>query len=199
MSEGISFSRSIVSLNLSNCNISDQAGEVLVNSFFINYTCQELNLSSNYLGLRSAEAFNEVLAENVSLEKLDLSRNALYEDYAIVPFLKGLAQNKTLQYLDLSWNALYGEPFGKVLFKSVKSSKLKVLKFEFNRMSTFELKKLVIGLRFSKSIEEAYIQGNLFTDDIDFSLINVFNSKSSLKFISFGNMFHLSHEAFNVS
>ena len=120
------------------------------------------------------------------------------EDYAIVSVLKGLAQNETLEYLDLSWNSLCGEPFGKVLSKSIKLSNLRTLKMEHNRMSTFELKKLSLGLKYAKTIEEVYIGDNLILNREDVNLINVFKSKSPLKLLSFGKWFHLSREAFNV-
>lgn len=97
-----------------------------MNSFLIHDVCQDLNLSLNFLGLNTAKAFENVLVDNKTLRKLDLSHNTFYEDDAIVNFLKGLTANESLEYLDLSWNALSGEPFGKVLSKAVKSSKLKV-------------------------------------------------------------------------
>lgn len=193
------FPKSIVYMNLSNCNISDDAGEVLVKSFVSNYVCQKLNLACNSFGLNTSRAFEKVLTENVTLKTLDLSHNAFYEDFAIVNVLEGLRTNESLEYLDLSWNALCGEAFGKILSKAVKSSKLKILKFENNRMTKFELKKLAVGLKFSKTIKEVYIKGNSFGEDDDVTMINVFTSKSPLEMMSFGKWFHLSQDAFKVS
>jgi Ran GTPase-activating protein (RanGAP) involved in mRNA processing and transport len=184
---------------LANCHIPDDGVESIAKAFVTNNVCRDLNLSSNFMSLKSAKALEEVLAVNTTLKKLDLSHNALYEDDAIVSVLKGLAQNEALQYLDLSWNSLRGEALTKVLSKSIKSSKLKILKMEHNRMSTFELRKLAIGLKFSKTIEEAYIADNLILNGEDFDLINVFNSKSPLTLLSFGKWFYLSREAFNVN
>lgn len=198
LAEGFAISISILHLNLSNCNIFDDGGEAIVKSFLINSVCQELNLSCNSLSLKTAKAFEEVLIENRTLRNLDLSHNSFYEDFAINNILAGLQQNESLENLDLSWNALCGEPFGKVLSKSIKSSKLKVLRMEHNRMQTFELKKLALGLKFSKTIEEAFVGGNSFLNGEDVNFINALNSKSPLKYLSFGKWFHLSCEAFRV-
>lgn len=161
--------------------------------------CEDLNLSSNSLSLKSAEVIEEVLIRNKSLQRLDLSHNSLYEDYGIVRVLNGLARNETIEHLDLSWNALCGEPFGKALSKSIKSSKLKVLKIENNRMATTELKQLAAGLKNSTTIEKVYAAGNFIFDGADVHLVSAFTSKSPLKLMSFGNWFHLSRNAFKVS
>lgn len=66
-------------------------------------------------------------------------------------------------------------------------------------MSKFELKKLKVGLKISKTINEVYIEGNSFGEDDDVNLINVFTTKSPLELMSFGKWFHLSQDAFKVS
>lgn len=198
LSACIALSTTITHLNIAHSNISDDGGEVLAKAFFINDACTELNLSFNSLAFKTALAFEKVLATNQTLQKLDLSYNSLYEDYAIVNFLNGLQNNESIEYLDLSWNALCGEPFGKVLSKSIKSSKLKVLRMDHNRMGAFELKKLGLGIKNSKTIDEVHLGDNLFAEGSDVFLINVFNSKSPLTMMSFGKWFHLSQEAFQV-
>lgn len=198
IASGIAVSSSIVHLNLANCNISDDGCEQIAKSFFSNSKCEELNMSQNLLGPKSAKVLAEVLQDNKVLRKLDLSHNSLYEDNACLNVLKGLKQNEMLEYLNLSWNSLGGEPLGKVLSKSIKSTKLKILKMEHNQMATFELKKLALGLKFSKTIEEVYIAGNLMMHGEDLNFVNIFNSKSPLKLLSFGRWFHLSQDAFRV-
>lgn len=186
-------------MNLANCNISDDGGEAIARSFFINHKCEALNLSGNRLGLNFAKVFEEVLKDNKMLRWLDLSHNSLYEDHAIVHILKGLQENEMLECLNLSWNALGGEPFGKILSKSIKSSKLRVLNMENNRMATFELKKLALGVKFSKTLEEVYLAGNMMLNGEDVNFINAFTSKKSvLSLMSFGRWFHLSQDAFRV-
>lgn len=66
-------------------------------------------------------------------------------------------------------------------------------------MTSFELKKLAVGLKFCKTIEAAYFSDNLFLDDDDVNLANVFLTKSPLKLMSFGEHFYLSKEAFQVN
>jgi Leucine Rich repeat len=183
---------------LANCNISDDGGEAIGKSFLINETCNELNVSDNSMSCKTAKVFGEVLCSNRSLMRLDLSHNRLGENNAFVSLMKGLAMNETLADLSVSWNALGGELFGKLLLKSIKTSKLRTLKMEHNRLSTLELKKLAIGLRRSRTIEEVYIAGNLILGGDDVDLIGAFKSKSPLKLMSFGKWFHLSHEAFKV-
>jgi Ran GTPase-activating protein (RanGAP) involved in mRNA processing and transport len=199
LAEGMSISTSIVRFSLANCHIPDDGVEAIAKAFLSNNVCKELNLSSNFVSLRSTKALEEVLVVNKTLENLDLSYNALYEDNAFVPLLKGLSQNETLQYLDISWNSLCGEALLKILAKSIKTSKLKTLKIEHNRLSSAELKKLAIGLKFSKTIDEVYIADNLISSGDDVVLVNVFKSKSPLTLLSFGEWFYLSREAFDVN
>ena len=193
-----STSPSIIRLNLSNNNITDEGGEVLAPFLIKNENCSELNLSGNALSMKTAIALGEVLPLNETLKKLDLSHNRLYEHFAIVKLLEGLMLNKSLEYLDISWNGLFGEPVGKIISKSIKGAKLKVLKIENNALESFELQKLALGLEFSKTIEEVYVGGNCFSWEDEASLVKVFTTKSSLQLLSFGYFYHLSHEAFEV-
>lgn len=155
-------------------------------------------LSVNRLAFKFAKVFKEVMINNKTLVKLDLSHNALYEDFAVVDLLKGLSENETLESLDLSWNSLRGESFGKALPKAIKLSSLKVLNMTNNRLSKFEFKKLAFGLRRSKTIEKVFLEGNMFATGDDVILVNVFNSDSPLNLLSFGKWFQLSQEAFQV-
>lgn len=197
LAEGIAKSISINHLNVSNCCISDIGGEVLVKSFLVNVACEDLVMSSNYFALKTSKALQEVLTTNRTLKSLDLSNNLFYEDNAVVNILQGLMRNQQLEALDLSWNALSGEKFALFLSKSIKSSKLKILKMNFNRMASLELTKLATGLKLSKTIKEVYLEGN-FLNGEDRNLLNVFNSRSPLDLISFGKWFHLSQDAFKV-
>lgn len=190
---------SLINLNLSNNQITDDGGEILVSFLMRNFVCRDLNLSSNKLGYKTAKIMGAVLMQNDTLVKLDISYNRLYEQYAIVEIMKGLMSNESLEYLDISWNGLCGEPFGKILSKSIKGAALRVLKIEYNNLTTFEFRKLALGLKYSETMEEVYVAGNFFTDDDDEFLVKVFKTDSPLKLISFGDSFHLSHAAFGVS
>jgi Ran GTPase-activating protein (RanGAP) involved in mRNA processing and transport len=199
LADGISISTSILHLNLAKCSLTDDGGEAIVQSLLINEVCNELNLSDNHLSLKTAKALAEVFAENKSLRRLDLSRNMLCEDEAIAELMKGLVGNATLEELDLSWNGLRGDDsLRKTLLKSIKLSRLRVLNLENNQLSSVELRRIAIGLKRSETIEEAYIGGNLITEDVDAKLIGVFASESPLRLMSFGSWFHLSREAFKV-
>ncbi|CRK90253.1 CLUMA_CG003964, isoform A [Clunio marinus] len=198
LSSGISISTSIVYLNLVNCNIDDNGGEILIKSFTTNHVCQELNLSKNFLSFKTALAFQDVCEANKSLVKLDLSHNSFYEDNAIDILLKSLQGNETVSHLDLSWNGLGGESFAKSLLKAIKLSKLRSIKLEYNRMGKFEIKKLAVGVRKSETIEEVYIGGNLLSKENDSLLINVFQSDSPLNMISYGRWYHLSRDAYSL-
>lgn len=190
---------SIVHLNLSNNHITDDGGEILVSFLMRNYSCRDLNLSSNMLGYKTATAMGEVLQINKTLEKLDISHNQLHERYGIVEIMKALMDNESLECLDISWNGLGGEPLGKILSKSVKKARLKILRMEFNKLSSFEFKKLALGMKYSETIEEVYVGGNKFQPDDDVILIGVFKTESPLMLLSFGDSYHMSHDAFKVS
>jgi Ran GTPase-activating protein (RanGAP) involved in mRNA processing and transport len=186
-------------LSLSNCHIPDDGVAAIASAFLANNVCSDLDLSSNFVSLKTATALEEVLAVNRTLEKLNLSYNSLNEDQAICNILRGLMKNETLRHLDISWNSLCGEAFSRIIAKSIRLSKLQTLKIEHNRLSTPELTKLAIGLKFSKTIEEVHLADNLIFDEDDRNLIRVFKSNSPLTLMSFGPWFHLSREAFNVT
>jgi Ran GTPase-activating protein (RanGAP) involved in mRNA processing and transport len=197
--DGLENSVSLKKLNLSNNCISDNVGGDLVTFLYNNNTCQDLNLSSNQLSFRTSKSLRVVLSQNDTIKRLDISHNRLYEQFAIVEILTGLRENESLEYLDISWNGLYGEPFGHILSKSIKSSKLKVFKLEHNELTTFEYTKLAVGMKYSKTIEECYIGGNPFEDEDDEILINVFTTKSPLRLLSLGNFFYISQATHQVN
>lgn len=194
-------SPSIITLNLSNNNITDEGGEMLASFLMRNDVCGELNMSKNNLGFLAANALGKVLLVNHTLQKLDLCHNRLCENFGIVQLLEGLRLNKALEYLDVSWNALGGEPVGDILSRSLKGAKLKVFKIENNSLASYELQKLALGLKYSKTIEEVYLGGNFPTtaEEEDELLVQVFGSSSPLQLLSFGSSYHLSHEAFEVN
>lgn len=194
----LAISPSITRLNLSNNNITDDGGEILIPFLMRNESCTDLNLSCNALSSKTSLALFQVLPQNESLRRLDLCHNRFFENFAIVKLLEGLMRNKTLEYLDISWNGLFGEPLGKILPKSIKEAMLKVLKIENNALESFELQKLALGMRLSKTIEEVFVGGNYFTSESEENIVKVFATNSPLKLLSFGDGYHLSHEAFEV-
>lgn len=192
-------STSIISLNLSNNEITDDGGEVLASFLSSNDICEELDLSCNALGFASSLELGKAFLENQTLIKLDLRHNRLYENFGIVQLFQGLSMCKSLEYLDVSFNAICGEPVGAILSKSIKKMNLKVLKIENNGLQSYELKKLALGLKYSKTIREVYVGGNSFTSEEDEAMVKVFASNSPLQLLSFGSSYHLSHEAYEVN
>lgn len=197
--QAFSNSSSIISLNLSNNEITDDGGEILVSFLSSNDFCEELDLSCNCLGFASSVELGKALLENQTLIKLDLRHNRLYENFGIVQLMQGLSMCKSLAYLDVSFNAICGEPVGAILSKSIKKMNLKVLKIENNGLQSYELKKLALGLKYSKTIREVYAGGNSFTSEEEEAMVKVFASNSPLQLLSFGSFYHLSHEAYEVN
>lgn len=198
LSAAFATSISIEHLNVANNQITDDGGEVFVKFLMGNNSCCDLNLSSNKLGVKTAKMLGKILQDNKNLKKLDMSHNQLYQQLAIVDIMKGFITNEVLEHLDVSWNGVCGEKVGNILSKSLRSSKLKVFKIENNRLTTYEIEKLARGMKKSETIEEIYVGGNLLTLNDDQTFINVFNSQSPLRLLSFGNNFHISHDAFEV-
>lgn len=131
--DGIKSSTSILTLDLSFCNITDAGGEILATALIEQETCKEVDLSSNNLGPKTGVALENLLKSNKIVEALILSDNDFYCENAAVSIMRGLLTNDTLKFLDLSWNALCGEEFGKILSKSIKASSLKIIDLSHNR------------------------------------------------------------------
>lgn len=199
LSPALATSISITHINLSCNQITDNGGEILVKFLIQNSTCVDVKLAKNELSVKTARVLASVLETNETLKSLDLSHNNFHEQFAGVEIMKGISKNETLEFLDLSWNGLYGEEFGKTLSKYVKKSGLKIFKLEHNRLSSFDFKKLSLGIKYSNVIQEVYIGWNFFLPDDDVTLIKVFGTDTPLQLLSFGDSFHLSHEAYSVN
>ena len=90
-------------LNISSCNISEQAIIAISNSLKYNSSLQRLNISHNKVTSKAAIAVSDSLRYNSSLQRLDVSHNALNSE-AIISISDSLKYNCSLQRLNLSHN-----------------------------------------------------------------------------------------------
>ncbi|KAG5670876.1 hypothetical protein PVAND_001108 [Polypedilum vanderplanki] len=198
LAPALATSVSIIQLNLKDNHISDDGGEILFSFLYKNSTIVDLNVSYNQLSIKTARIIGKMLMQNEILKKLDLSHNFFHEQFAAIEIMKGNSKNEYLEFLDLSWNGLYGDEFGKTLSKHLRKSGLKIFKLEHNRLTSFCYQKLAIGIKYSEAIQEIYIGFNIFQPDDDVTLMKVFKTDTPLQLLSFGDSFHLSHEAYGM-
>lgn len=196
LSQSLSVSNSIRTIKLKNCGLNDFRGSLFVRPLLKNVSCEHFDLSYNSLSGMSSKALEQLFMKNESISHVNLSYNFFNLDSSLVNILRGLGHNDKIEYIDLSWNGAKGRDIGKILRKSLKKSKVKILNLEHNLFGTFEFKRLTLALKKSKTIEEVYIGDNPLPDETDDIIMKAFKSKKNvLRLISFGRWHKLSNEA----
>ena len=132
-----------------------------------------LNLSENFITLDGVKIISEYLANNKTLQKLNLSRNAQsqFKREGVEIILNSLLNNKNIEFLDFSFMNLTGcgEAIGNFISKnkSIENIVLRNVLLNFN-----DFKHIFVPLKKSKTMKE-----------IDISM-NDMGGDKSLQFIS---------------
>eukprot|EP00899_Mesostigma_viride_P002311 jgi/Mesvir1/12080/Mv00359-RA.3 len=95
-------------LQLSACELPDNACWAILAAVSNNRRLKALNLAHNSAGMRSGQQLETVLSENSSLLSLDVSWNNLRVPEAI-RLARGLKENEYLQMLNMEWNGFGSE------------------------------------------------------------------------------------------
>ena len=116
----LSSNRSLVYLNMNNCQLGPDAADFFAIGLSYNVTLKTLLLRDNEFGDEGSERINTSLSINkgFNLEHLDLSKNFI-NDRTAVTMIQALAENKNLKTLSLEDNTL-GEPFATALIEMVR-------------------------------------------------------------------------------
>ncbi|XP_062706657.1 leucine-rich repeat-containing protein 74A-like [Aedes albopictus] len=175
-------------LNLSHCHLNDRSGMELFKALMLSFSIEEVDVSWNRLEHLTGVAAGAFLGVNSTIRELNLEGNLLYlEKECIVPFLKELAKNESLQRLNLSWNALRGALFSSALYKAITASRLKVLNLEMNCLRSEEAVALLKTFRKCEILEEIYVGGNFFSEDETKELVKAFGRNPTMKVLSLGD------------
>jgi Ran GTPase-activating protein (RanGAP) involved in mRNA processing and transport len=113
---GLKLAKKLESLSLSYCNVGERGAAELAAQVLPHLTSlKNLDLQGNFVRNGGMAALGSALAENTSLETLNLSDNSI-EDHvdSVAVFRDGLQQNTTLQSINLGGN-LIGEDCAKLL------------------------------------------------------------------------------------
>ena len=120
-----------------------------------------LNLSENFITLDGVKIISEYLANNKTLQKLNLSRNAQsqFKKEGVEIILNSLLNNKNIEFLDFSFMNLTGcgEAIGNFISKnkSIENIVLRNVLLNFN-----DFKHIFVPLKKSKTMKEIDISMN---------------------------------------
>ena len=120
-----------------------------------------LNLSENFITLDGVKIISEYLANNKTLQKLNLSRNAQsqFKTEGVEIILNSLLNNKNIEFLDFSFMNLTGcgEAIGNFISKnkSIENIVLRNVLLNFN-----DFKHIFVPLKKSKTMKEIDISMN---------------------------------------
>lgn len=104
--EAIASNRSIISLNLESCKLSDNAMNDIGMLLKSNEMLMTLNLNDNLISNKGSQILSTSLTNNHSLQNLLLRKNNL-DEICIDPWLMCMVENTSLHLLDLRHNNIY--------------------------------------------------------------------------------------------
>jgi Ran GTPase-activating protein (RanGAP) involved in mRNA processing and transport len=119
---GLQLSKKLENLSLTYCNVGARGAAELATRVLPNVTSlKNLDLQGNFIRNAGLAALGSALADNTSLETLNVSDNSV-EDHVetVAAFRDGVVQNTTLQSINLGGN-LIGEDCAKMLAEMLAS------------------------------------------------------------------------------
>ena len=136
---GLKQAKKLENLSLSYCNVCERGASEIASQVLPNLTSlKNLELQGNFVRNGGMAALGAALAENTSLETLNLSDNSI-EDHveSVAAFRDGVSQNTTLQSINLGGN-LIGENCAKLLAEML-ASKSNISSFRVSTQLQSEL------------------------------------------------------------
>ncbi|XP_076979271.1 leucine-rich repeat-containing protein 74A isoform X2 [Tamandua tetradactyla] len=174
---------SIVSLELEDNCIMEEGILSLVEMLRENYYLQEMNISSNHLGLEGARIISQFLQRNTSsLWHLQLSGNNFKEESAQL-LCQALSANYRIKKLDLSHNQFSdkgGEQLGQMLALNVG---LQALDLSWNHFHIRGAIALCSGLRANVTLQTLDLSMNGFGNEGAMALGEVLRLNNSLTYL----------------
>ncbi|XP_037001172.2 leucine-rich repeat-containing protein 74A [Artibeus jamaicensis] len=145
-------SSSLLNLQLSGNNFTDESAELLCLALSANYRIREMDLSHNQFSDKGGELLGQMLALNVGLVSLDLSWNH-FCSRAAVALCNGLRANVTLKTLDLSMNG-FGNEGAAALGEALRlNGSLAYVDVSANNISNEGVSKISRGLEINETLK----------------------------------------------
>ena len=158
-----------------------------------------LNLSENFITLDGVKIISEYLANNKTLQKLNLSRNAQsqFKTEGVEIILNSLLNNKNIEFIDFSFMNLTGcgEAIGNFISKnkSIENIVLRNVLLNFN-----DFKHIFVPLKKSKTMKEIDISMNDMGGDKSLQFIaDAIKENTSLECIKMEQI-NINNENYNI-
>ena len=176
--EGICNLDNLVSLNISNCSLSESACLVLSNKMSEGWGLISLNISHNSsIGTSGIAAILSVLADNIYLVSLNISDTGC--DASIVPQLSEVfTYNSILQELDISHNAI-----GDSLAYGFQSLTLHSLSLASCRISDIGAVTICKAIASNHTLKRLSLKNNFLSKGIGYEIVKILQANETLTFI----------------
>ena len=152
---------SIKELDISNHDITDKRGKIIVKALQGNRSLQKLDISHNDISDDGAVTISEYLKKNNTLQQLNMSHNQV-SSFGIINIATALLTNITLQILDISHNNIYDDgaiAIGETLVNT-KNPILQKLNLSYNNISIKGIVALSNYLKLKNTLQELKISWN---------------------------------------
>ena len=199
---------SLTSLNLSKCNVVNQAADALGTVLLCNTSLQDIDISYNNLSMSDAvkifkgmqnisnlvkvnvshnmitdEATDElatVLLNNISLQKLDFSYSNLSVLDAVKIF-KGMKNISNLISINISHNMITDEAVDKLATVLLNNISLQKLDLSYNNLAVLDSVKIFKALKRTSKLRAINVSHNMITDEAAESLSTILSHNSDLE------------------
>ncbi|XP_036887231.1 leucine-rich repeat-containing protein 74A [Sturnira hondurensis] len=182
-------SSSLLNLQLSGNDFTDESAELLCLALSANYRIREMDLSHNQFSDKGGELLGQMLALNVGLVSLDLSWNHFCSP-AAVALCNGLRANVTLKTLDLSMNG-FGNEGAAALGETLRfNSSLAYIDVSANNISNEGVSKISRGLEINETLQVLKLFLNpISTDGAIILILSIKrNSRSRMEKLDISNV-----------
>jgi Ran GTPase-activating protein (RanGAP) involved in mRNA processing and transport len=165
-------------LDLEGNELGFKGAQALENFLLSDKTLEEINVSSNNLGVNGAKAFTSVLIYNCTLRELRISGNGIGNEGADAIGV-GLAKNSFLQVLHLDENLVEDQGASSLSKALMANSTLLTLNLANNKISCEGILDLTKSLTFNITLEELDVQGNRLRDEGAIGLAKAIGERKS--------------------
>ncbi|CAF4558765.1 unnamed protein product, partial [Didymodactylos carnosus] len=161
----LKINKTVISLNISNNNISNEGVTSIVDALKINKTVFSLYVSNNNISNEGATSIADALKINTTLKNLDISHNKISNEGA-TSIADALKTNKTLKWLDISHNNISNEGAISIADALKINTTLEWLYMSNNNISNEGATSIADALKMNKTLEWLDISRNNISNDI---------------------------------
>ena len=178
--QGICNIDSLIKLDISHCNLSEESCDIISNKFYEGWGLIDLNISGNPIGNNGISQLLSSLCDNITLVTLNISNTELGEDF-VNELGEFLNSTHVLRDIDISNNIIgdsLAKAFAAVLPSQDSIEKINISTCRITDEGAFSLCKAIAK---NSTIKEIVLKDNFLSQHIGFDLVEILRENESLQ------------------